>query len=83
MVAVQSRRLAIPRHIAGEQEHFSTMSVEMAATPHDDVTRRVVELRRTMAQYDYVNLLLVIRVAESMMREQRLAGVVARRSGLG
>ena len=80
MVAVQGRRLAIPRHIAGEQEHFPTMSVEIAATPHDDVARRVVELRRMMSGFDYVNLLLAVTVAESMMREQRLP--IARRNGL-
>jgi hypothetical protein len=54
----------------------------MAATPHDDVTRRIVEMWRMMARFNYVNLLLVVRVAESLMREQPIAVASAQRSGL-
>jgi hypothetical protein len=84
MVSACSRRLAIPRHIASEQERFPIMMVvdEMAATPHDDVTRRIVELWRMMAHFDYVDLLLVVRVAESLMREQPMSVASAQRSGL-
>jgi hypothetical protein len=45
------------------------------------MTRRIVELRRMMATLDYVSLSLAIRVAESLMREQRMTPI-ARRNGV-
>jgi hypothetical protein len=33
------------------------------------------------AHFDYVNLPLAVRVTESLMREQRMAGAIAQRDG--
>jgi hypothetical protein len=51
-----------------------TIIDDLPADPatRDDMTRRIAELRRMMAGFDYVTLLLAIRVAESLMREQRM-----------
>jgi hypothetical protein len=56
-----------------------TIIDDLPADPatRDDMSRRIVELRRMMATFDYVNLLLAVRVAEAMMREQKTAGVIA------
>jgi hypothetical protein len=79
-------RLPAPGRPAPVQERFPNMQI-LDDLPQDvaqgeAMTQRIVELRRMMAPFEYGDLLLTIRVAESLMREQRMVAAIAQRSGV-